>query len=145
MEKSNLAWLCYCKKHHLQTTLEAETSPGWLKEFIFFKQLHGFPETRLVLTLLHTPSSKKKDSIRFLQNRFSNISVTLWKHQHYNSRDELLAERWNILPSMALKYLALGHVAVSYMAVITSFKGEYTVTFKMNWWIIKALRHTPHN
>lgn len=32
--------------------------------------------------------SREEDSIGLLQNQFSNISVTLWKHQHYNQQQE---------------------------------------------------------
>lgn len=83
--KIDLAWLnFFFAEHSSETWGRKHHEEGWKGLFNSF--IHGFPGTRLVLTILHTVKERKRDSIRSLQNRFSNISVILWKHQHYNQQ-----------------------------------------------------------
>lgn len=106
--KIDLAWLNFFCVEHSSQRHEAENITRKVERvYLTNSFIHGFPETRLVLTILHTPSKKEKGTASGLcrtgflttQSFFGSTNTTT------NSRDELLAERFDIVPSTALKYL----------------------------------------
>lgn len=114
-------------KHHLRPNHHQESWKGLLNGFI-----HGFRNQTCSNNSAHTVRKRERnnrDSVGSLQDPFSQSFFG-----STNSTDELLAARFDILPSMALKYTRPSLQSIlSKLEECVCHITSYTVTFKVKW------------